>query len=271
MFMNEEENMKMEQQNQEEENVVQKDYCAQCGTELAPDQIFCSKCGHKKGESISPEKSEKKVNSKVIIIGVIAAVAIIAVLFFVIRGKQAKEVVLNKENVTIKIGETENLTFTINPDDTKNKEVTWTSSNDTISSVNNGTIKGVNEGTCTITVKTANGKTDTCSITVEAAGPDLVEIYNKCCDSEWASVASDGSYLSIDTNPNDSTNNNSESVAISGIFAVNEALGLPDSVINKMGQTRSIDGMQTAKGDGVEISWTYHPDNGLEVMYSLTD
>lgn len=269
--MNEDENMKMEQQNQEEENVVQKEYCTQCGIELAPDQLFCPKCGHKKGESISPEKSKKRVNSKIIITGVIAAVAIITVLFFAIRGKQAKEVVLNKEHVTIKVGETENLKFSINPDDTKNKEVTWTSSNDTISSVNNGTVEGVNEGTCTITVKTANGKTDTCSITVEAAGPDLVEIYNKCCDSEWASVASDGSYLSIDTNPNDSKFNDSESAAIAGIFAVNEALGLPDSIINKMGKTRALDGMQTAKGDGVEISWTYHPDHGLEIIYSLTD
>lgn len=269
--MNEEEKAKMEQQNQEEENVVQKDYCAQCGTELAPDQIFCPKCGHRKGESVSPEKSEKKVNRKIIIIGVIAAVAIIAVLFFVIRGKQAKEVVLNKENVTIKIGETVNLTFTINPEDTKNKEVTWTSSNDTISCVSDGTVEGVNEGTCTITVKTANGKTDTCSITVEAAGPNLVEIYNEHCNSEWASVASDGSYLSIDTNPKDSKYNASDSAAIAGIFAVNEALGLPDSVINKMGKTRALDGMQTVKGDGVEVAWTYHPDNGLEVIYSLTD
>lgn len=270
--MNEEENMKMEQQNQEEDNVVQKEYCAQCGIELAPDQIFCPTCGHKKGESISPEKSKKKVNSKVIIIGIVAVVVIIAVLFFVVRGKQAKEVVLNKENLTIKVGETENLSFTINPDDTKNKKVTWTSSNDTIASVNNGTVEGFNEGTCNITVKTVNGKIDTCSITVEAAGPDLTEIYNECCNSEWASVALDGSYLSIDTNPNDSKYyNDSESAAIAGIFAVNEALGLPDSVITKMAKTRAMDGMQTAKGDGVEISWTYHPDNGLEVIYSLSD
>lgn len=46
---------------------------------------------------------------------------------------------------------------------------------------------------------------------------------------------------------------------------------LPDSVITKMGKTRALDGVQTAKGDGVEISWTYHPDDGLEIIYSLTD
>lgn len=261
----------MENQKQVVENVVQKDFCAKCGAELAQEQLFCSKCGHKKGESLVEDKGGKKISKVMAAVGVLLAIVVIVALFFVIRGTQAKEVVLNKESVTVKVGDTTKLSYTINPDNTKNKEVTWSSSNDTISIVNNGTVEGVNEGTCTITVTTNNGKTDTCSITVEAAGPDLTQIYNDICDSSWASIASDGSYLSIDTNPYDSeSGGNAESDAILGILEVNEALELPDSVINKMGQTRAMDGMQSATGDGVEITWTYHPDNGLEVIYSLT-
>lgn len=267
--MNNVENEIMEQQEQIISNTTQKYFCANCGAELTPDQIFCPKCGHKKGENIPTEKNVNK--TKLVICTAVGIVATLT-LFFIFRGIQAKEIVLNKENITIKVGETAELLFTINPDNTKNKEVTWSSSNDTISNVNNGIIEGINEGTCTITVKTSNGKTDVCSITVEAAGPDLTEIYNEYCLSTWASIASDGSYLSIDTNPNDSKyNNDSETDAITGILAVNNALGLPDSIIEKMGKTRALDGMQSAIFDGIEVNWSYHPENGLEVIYILID
>ena len=57
---------------------------------------------------------------------------------------------------------------------------------------------------------------------------------------------------------------------MTAIYSVDDALGIPDSVEEKMNHTRSIDGRQTYDGDGVEVSWSYHPDNGLEVIYSLT-
>lgn len=60
-----------------------------------------------------------------------------------------------------------------------------------------------------------------------------------------------------------------DSDAYEAIVAVNEALGLPESVLNKMDQTRSVDGMQSYSTDELEITWTYHPDKGIEVDYSL--
>lgn len=51
---------------------------------------------------------------------------------------------------------------------------------------------------------------------------------------------------------------------------INKALELPDSLETKMGQTRSIDGRQTEEYDNVTVSWTYHPDKGLEVLYEKT-
>jgi len=255
-------------------------FCVKCGAELKEGQAFCPTCGHKVGAPLEEQvgsseehkDDSKKGNGKKIAIGALIALLAVgacAVFFFVIRGVQAKEIVLNKETLSVKAGESDSLKFTINPDNTKDKTVSWSTSNDTIATVSQGTVTGVNEGTCTVTVKTSNGKTDSCEITVTPAGPDLVAIYNEYCSSDYASVASDGSYIAIDTNPNNYDDYN-DYEAMSAIYAVDDALGLPDSVEQKMGQTRSLDGMQTYEGDGIEVAWSYHPDNGLEVIYSLT-
>lgn len=72
---------------------------------------------------------------------------------------------------TIEVGETLELNATVYPANASNKNVTWSSSDDSVATVTaNGVVTGVAEGTATITVTTADGgKTDTCAITVEAA------------------------------------------------------------------------------------------------------
>lgn len=285
--MNSNENQEMEVKESREEIIEEKteetvdtsdapakNFCVKCGEEILAGQAFCPKCGQKVGAKLDKNMDDaKRMLSKkqlCIVGGVIAAVVILAIIIVLVRGVQAKEVTLNKENLTVKAGETATLTYTINPDNTKNKTVSWKSSNDSIAKVNNGTITAINEGDCTITITTKNGKTDTCSITVTKAGPDLQAIYNENCDSTYSSVASDGSYLTIDTNP-DNKDDYTDAEAILAIYAVNEALELPESVINKMGATRALDGMQSYESDDIEVTWTYHPDKGLEVQYSLID
>jgi len=44
------------------------------------------------------------------------------------------------------------------------------------------------------------------------------------------------------------------------------ALKAPDFVIGKMDATRALDGMQSADWAGITASWTYHPDNGLDLI-----
>ncbi len=43
-------------------------------------------------------------------------------------------------------------------------------------------------------------------------------------------------------------------------------LHTPQSVIARMEATRALDGMQSASWDDFQASWTYHPDNGLDVI-----
>lgn len=104
-------------------------------------------------------------------------------------------------------------------------------------------------------------------------GPDFKKIYNEYCSSTWADVGSDGSYLSIDTNPYDRDDDGlAYPAAYTAIEDVNEALGLPNSLINDMGETTGADGKQSETFDdvGIKVTWKYHPDKGLEVTYKKT-
>ena len=75
---------------------------------------------------------------------------------------------LNKRTLSLSPGETEKLTATIWSAGTTNKNMTWTSNNEAVATVDQtGKVTAVAEGTATITVATKTGdKTATCVVTV---------------------------------------------------------------------------------------------------------
>ena len=101
--------------------------------------------------------------------------------------------------------------------------------------------------------------------------PNFKKLYQTYCKTYWADVGSDGSYLYIDTNPQDKDDAGlAYPEAAEAIRNINNALGLPESVINEMGQTTFLDGKQTEtfEKQKITISWRYHPNKGLEVTYT---
>ena len=78
-------------------------------------------------------------------------------------------VVVNKESLTLKVGNTYSLSAKVYPENATNKNVTWISSNSDIVSVSsNGKIKAKRTGSATITAKTSNGVSDSTIVTVKA-------------------------------------------------------------------------------------------------------
>ena len=78
---------------------------------------------------------------------------------------KVSEVKLDKTSVSLKAGETAQITATVTPADTTDK-VVWTSSEPTVAAVDeNGKITAAAPGTATITA-TAGGKSATCTVTV---------------------------------------------------------------------------------------------------------
>ena len=73
---------------------------------------------------------------------------------------------LNKTSLTLTVGENYKLSASVNPDNATNKTVTWSSNNTNVATVNNGTVTAKKAGTANITVKSNNGKTATCKVTI---------------------------------------------------------------------------------------------------------
>ena len=76
---------------------------------------------------------------------------------------------LNLEEAEIVEGESVQLQATVLPADATDKSVAWTSSDETVATVNaSGMVAALKAGTATITAATANGLTATCTVTVTA-------------------------------------------------------------------------------------------------------
>lgn len=77
-------------------------------------------------------------------------------------------VTLDKQTLELYTGDSQPLTATVQPANATNKNVTWSTSDATVATVQEGTVTAVAAGTATITVTTADGNhTATCKVTVK--------------------------------------------------------------------------------------------------------
>jgi len=76
-------------------------------------------------------------------------------------------VTLNKTSLDMQVGDSEMLIASITPVASQNKELTWTSSNEAVATVNDfGEVTAVGNGTCVITATLEGGASATCTVTV---------------------------------------------------------------------------------------------------------
>ncbi|MBQ3660093.1 MAG: Ig-like domain-containing protein, partial [Bacteroidales bacterium] len=79
---------------------------------------------------------------------------------------EVTSVTIDRENLDLNKGESVQLTAVVKPDNARDKEVSWTSSNAGVAAVaQDGTVTAVGAGSATITAE-ASGKTDDCVVTV---------------------------------------------------------------------------------------------------------
>lgn len=79
-------------------------------------------------------------------------------------GTELKSLTISPNSITLEEGNTYNLTLTTNPTGL-NPNVTWSSNNTNVATVNNGVVTALGSGTATITASSGNIST-TCSVTV---------------------------------------------------------------------------------------------------------
>lgn len=78
---------------------------------------------------------------------------------------------LDKTSITIAEGSSYTLVATINPSDSTDKTIIWSSDNEDVATVKDGKVTAISAGTATITASTADGEhTATCKVTVTKQG-----------------------------------------------------------------------------------------------------
>lgn len=106
------------------------------------------------------------------------------------------------------------------------------------------------------------------------------EMFPDYASNSWCTISSDGSWMSMDTNPLDIDPDKASgeksfvysavmSSCLRDIEKVNEKLGFSSALMQKMNTTTWSMGRQSDSNNKYSVSWTYHPDKGLEVMYEI--
>ena len=116
-------------------------------------------------------------------------------------------VTLDKTSYEMTEGDDFTLTATVNPSNATNKNVTWSSNDQSVASVVNGKVTAIKEGKAMITVKTEDGsKTATCAVTVNAK---VYPVTGVTLDkTSYEMTEGDDFTLTATVNPSNATNKN---------------------------------------------------------------
>ncbi len=206
--------------------------CTNCGTTLSADQMFCPKCGTAKAV---PQPS--------------------------FCGKCGAEL-QNGQEFCAKCGQKVGLTIDQNVNNAINQF------NSTIQSTTDDKKKKDKKKPLIIVAVILVIVIALIALSGGGSKSDFNTMYSSIAGESWCEIATDGTWMKLDTNPYDLDDYNN-TTAWSKIKTVLNDLGFPSSVSEEMAETRALDGKQTASTDEYEVSWTYHPDSGLETMFKV--
>ena len=161
----------------------------------------------------------------------------------------ATGVSLDKTSVSMNLGETDYLKATVEPEEATNKNITWSSSDESVATVAYGTITAVGGGTATITVTTEDGSyTAECSVTV------TVPVTGVSLNQTTAElIIGDDLQLTAFIDPANADNQT-----------------ITWSSSNEMVATVSDDGLVTAIGEGIAIITVTTEDGSFTAECSIT-
>lgn len=96
--------------------------------------------------------------------------------------------------------------------------------------------------------------------------------YKDLYDTTFITVSDDGTYMEFDSNPMNWDGDGLlteilTSSATDELQEMNKRFGLPDWLYEEMAQTRALDGRQKEVFEYLTVTWSYHPDQGLEIIY----
>lgn len=138
----------------------------------------------------------------------VVSVAAICFAFSACSTVNVESVSLDKTEISMTIGDEQTLNATVKPENATNKQVTWSSSDETVATVTNGKVEAKAEGSAVITVKTNDGgKTATCNVTVNPAVVHVTGVTIKDSSKSISlEVGDEGVKIDYDVAPSNATN-----------------------------------------------------------------
>jgi hypothetical protein len=117
-----------------------------------------------------------------------------------------------------------------------------------------------------------NGDSDTTSaVATPAAEPEgtrfEVAFEQAGVTSKYITVEDSGTSIIVDGPPDDTNTN----TFYPDLAALLTALDVPAYVVDQIDSTSSLQGLREATWNGIEASWSYHPDNGLDLTLVDTE
>ncbi|UOE21439.1 hypothetical protein NI17_010180 [Thermobifida halotolerans] len=107
------------------------------------------------------------------------------------------------------------------------------------------------------------------SFASEAGAPDTFTAAVDECELNYknslARIGDEGASLVLDHQGADEAGG----LSYAEVNCVLNALEAPDGIVAQMERTTALDGRQSASWDGITASWSYHPDRGLDIVFSL--
>lgn len=96
----------------------------------------------------------------------------------------------------------------------------------------------------------------------QAARPDLRKVADGI-EADDSDVSFEGDARSLEVV--------STGYDLAWLGALLDELGFDEAVVKRMGQTRALDGTLDASAPHVSVTWTYHPDDGLQAVFSVEE
>ena len=87
----------------------------------------------------------------------------------------------------------------------------------------------------------------------------------EACTSSGTKLSADGLSISVDSS------GEYDYISLTDVYIISGILQLPNSLTDAMISTNSLMGRLTEQHGDFEISWSFHPDNGLDVIFKIIE
>lgn len=138
--------------------------CTECGNAVSDKAKLCPKCG----APIVFHRVEKKRTIVPITLTVFLVLIVCCLVLLLLKPFSIRNIRMAQDNIYIEPGQEFPIGYYVEPSYLKKQKLEWSVSDTGVAEIHDGVVKGLKEGSTELTVKSKNGKEETCRIVVSS-------------------------------------------------------------------------------------------------------